>query len=499
MGSDSNEIRGKVIWLIGGLVAFFVLLAIPFSGLAFSGRVVLATAVLMAIWWMSEAVPIPATSLLPLVIFPAFGVLTSKQASIPYGNHNIFLFLGGFFIARAMEKHGLHRRIALSILVAVGTARRRVVLGFILATAFLSMWISNTASTMIMIPIALAVVGKLNARDSNFAKALFLGVAYGASVGGIATLVGTPPNIVLAGQMHSIFPNAPAFTFASWLPVGLAMTILMIPIILWVLTSLVFKLGHQKPIDKKILLDERKSLGPMSSEEKIVLWVFVIVVLGWIFRKTLNLGFITIPGWSEILGISKYVHDSTVAIFGTILLFIAPASDGTRVLDWDTAVKIPWGIVLLFGGGFSLATAFGASGLSKWIGTFLTGIEGMPVPIIIVTISVVMTTLTEFTSNTATATLMLPILAAAGVGIGTDPRLLMIPATLSDSCAFMLPVATPPNAIVFGSGQLKIKDMVRAGIFLNIAGVIVALIVVYFIAMPLFGIHPGVLPVWAKP
>ncbi len=494
----SVEIYGKTGWIIGGLIAFFVLLFIPFSGLAFSGRVVLATAVLMAIWWMSEAVPIPATALLPLVIFPAFGVLTSKQASVPYGDHNVFLFLGGFFIARAMERHNLHRRIALNILLAVGTAQRRIVLGFILATAFLSMWISNTASTMIMLPIALAVVDKLGEKGTSFAKSLFLGIAYGASVGGIATLVGTPPNIVLAGQMRNIFPNAPTLTFASWLPIGLPVTILMIPIVLWVLTSVIFKLGGKKHLDKEFLRSERASLGPMSREEKIVLFVFALVVVGWIFRKGLNLGFVSIPGWSGLLGISKYVHDSTVAMFGAMLLFIIPARDGGRVLEWRTAVQIPWGIVLLFGGGFSLASAFGASGLSQWIGNGLAGLGNLSIPVLIIAISTTMTFLTEFTSNTATATLMLPILASAAVGMGTDPRLLMIPATLSDSCAFMLPVATPPNAIVFGSGQLKIKEMMKAGIILNILGVIVVLAVMYFIGIPALGIHIGTMPLWAK-
>ena len=495
---QSIEIFGKMGYVVAGLIVFIVILLIPFSGLGFSGRVVLATAALMAIWWMSEAVPIPATALLPLIIFPAFGVLTSKQAATPYGDHNIFLFLGGFFIARAMERHNLHRRIAINILLAVGTAQRRIVLGFIIATAFLSMWISNTASTMIMLPIALAVVDKLGEKRTHFAKSLFLGIAYGASVGGIATLVGTPPNIVLAGQMRNIFPDAPPLTFASWLPVGLPVTILMIPIILWILTSVIFKLQSGKKLDREFLRKEKSSLGKMSREEKIVLWVFALVVFGWIFRKGLNLGFVSIPGWSSLLGISKYVHDSTVAMFGSMLLFILPARNGGRVLEWRTAVDIPWGIVLLFGGGFSLAYAFGSSGLSKWIGTNLAGLGNLSTPLLIIAISTTMTFLTEFTSNTATATLMLPILASAAVGMSVDPRLLMIPATLSDSCAFMLPVATPPNAIVFGSGQLKIKEMVKAGILLNIAGIIVVLLVMYFIGMPALGIHTGVLPGWAK-
>lgn len=489
--------QNNFLWIFGGLVIAGVLLCIPFPGLSWNGRIVLATAALMATWWVTEAMPIPATALLPLVIFPLFGVLTSQQAAAPYGNHNIFLFLGGFFIAIAMERHNLHRRIALAIMLRIGTAPRRIILGFMLATAFLSMWISNTATTMIMLPIAIAVMLKMKAEGSHFATALFLGIAYSASIGGIATLVGTPPNIVLVGQMHTIFPDAPAITFAKWFPLGLSVTVLFLPLAWLYLTNIAFKLERTEELPKDFLKKELSEMGKMSVGEKTVLWVFVAVALGWIFRKNLNIGFVTIPGWSNILGVAKYVHDSTVAMLGALLLFMFPLEGGKRVLDWKDATRIPWGIVLLFGGGFSLASAFGQSGLSAWVGHLLAGLGALHPLGLIAIITVVMAALTEFTSNTATTNLMMPVLASAAVGISIDPRLLMIPAALAASCAFMFPVATPPNAIVFGSGQIKIKDMVRAGIGMNIMGVIIVTALTYFLARPLFGI--AAFPIWAMP
>ncbi len=494
----SVEIFGRYGWVFLGIALFVIVVLLPLPGLSRSGRIVLATAALMAVWWMTEAAPIPATALLPLVVFPAFGVLSAKEAAAPYGNHNIFLFLGGFFIARAMERHNLHRRIAIKILLAVGVGRRKIVLGFILATAFLSMWISNTASTMIMIPIALAVLDKLGESDTSFAKALFLGIAYGATCGGIATLVGTPPNIVLAGQMRNLFPKAPPLTFASWLAVGMPVTVTLIPIVWLVLTRVAFRVEPGAAVGKEVLLAERRTLGRMSREEKAVFAVFALVVLGWIFRRDLNLGFITIPGWSTALGVGRYVGDATVAIAGALLLFLLPARGGGRVLEWRTAAKIPWGIVLLFGGGFSLAKAFGASGLSRWVGELLAGLGNLPLPLLVLLVTTTLAMLTEFTSNTATATLMIPILASAAVGMKLDPRLLMFPTTLAVSCAFMLPVATPPNAIVFASGKLAVKDMVRAGIFMNLAGIVLITAFTCLLVAPLLGLKAGVLPPWAQ-
>ena len=494
----SPEIAGKLGWVLLGFLIFTVVLCLPISGLSHNGKVVLATAALMATWWVSEAVPIAVTALLPLVVLPLFGVLSATEVAKPYGNKNIFLFIGGFFIAKAMEKHGLHRRIALRILLLTGTRRRMVILGFMLATAFLSMWISNTATTMIMIPMALSVVANLDARGTRFATALFLSIAYSASIGGIGTLVGTPPNIVFIGQMRTMFPDAPCISFANWLVVGLPVVALMLPLAWFYLSFVAFRFGEGKRLSREYLRGELKALGKMSYEERVVFWVFLFTALGWIFRRSINLGFLTIPGWSQILGVEKYVHDSTVAILGALVLFIFPSRDGGRVLEWRTAVNIPWGIVLLFGGGFALAHSFGVAGVSKWIGSSFAGLGVLPVPLLIVLTSTLMTFLTEFTSNTATATLMLPILGAAAVGMRIDPRLIMIPATISDSCAFMLPVATPPNAIIFGSGQVRIKDMFRTGFFMNLMGIVVVLLVSYLIMIPAMGIDVASFPPWAQ-
>ncbi len=468
-------------WALGlGPLFFLVVLLWPVPGLTFAGRVVLALALWMSVWWITEAIPIPATSLLPLVVLPLFGVAKAREVAAPYADPNIFLFLGGFFIAKAMEAHGLHRRIALHILSALrSTSESGVILGFMLATAFLSMWISNTATTMMMFPMAMAVVALHRSASHSFDKALLLGIAYSASIGGIATLVGTPPNIVFAGQAREL--AGLEVTFARWLAVGVPLVILFLPIAWWVLTRWVFGVQRkQHEAFAELIAREKAALPAPTVEEKFTLAVFVVVALLWIFRKSLNLGFVTIPGWSDLLGIRKTVHDSTVAMLGALLLFAVPLPGARRrfVLDWETALKVPWGVVLLFGGGFALAKAFGASGLSQWIGQALHGLAGLPVPLIVATTALLVTFLTELTSNTATATLLLPIAAAAARGIGLHPFVLMLPATLSASCAFMLPVATPPNAIVFGSERLEIRDMARAGIWLNLIGVAIVTFVV---------------------
>ena len=479
--------------LILGFLLFFIVLFLPLSGLNPVGKKVLATAILMAVWWITEAIPIPATSLLPLVLFPLLGVLKAKEVALPYANEKIFLFLGGFFIAKAMEKHELHRRIALRITLYLGTEPKRLILGFMVATAFLSMWISNTATTMMMLPIAIAVMQNFKGKGSvSFGKALSLAIAYSASIGGIATLVGTPPNIVLAGQAKELFPGGSEITFARWFLVGFPVLLLFLPLTWLLLTRFLIKVkSGSEGASREVLQKDLEQMGSMKRGEEITLFVFVLVALLWIFRSKLSFGFFEIPGWSDLLGLHRYVADSTVAVLGALSLFLIPLSlrNWEFVLDWKTAVNIPWGIVLLFGGGFALAHGFKVSGLSRWIGTQLVILKGLPVPILIIGTSLVMTFLTELTSNTATTTLMLPILASIAASIGVNPYLLMIPATISASCAFMLPVATPPNAIVFGSGYLRIPDMAKVGIWMNLVGLLIVFLVTYFIAVPVFGIR----------
>lgn len=499
------------IGLFLGIVLFVLLMVTPsFGGLSTPAKHTAAVALLMATWWITEAIPIPATALLPIILFPLLGIMGAKDVSTRYADQNIFLFMGGFFIAMAMQRWGLHKRIALYIVKFLGTSPRRIVLGFMIATAFLSMWISNTATTMMMFPIGLAVIyhaaNMLEREKSgidttpgnfNFGLALMLGIAYSASIGGIATLVGTPPNIVFAGIVKSMFPTAPEIGFLDWFKIGLPLVVIFLPVTWFYLTRIAVPPKIKRiPGGKDIIERDLRELGKVKLGEKLTLVVFLFVALAWIFRRNIDLGFFVIPGWSNVLGISEYVHDSTVAIFGAILLFLLPVDFRKRifVLNWEWALRIPWGIILLFGGGFALAAGFQTSGLAQWIGGRLSFLSGVPTIIMILSICLLLTFLTEVTSNTATTTMMMPVLGALAAATCVHPFLLMIPAAMSASCAFMLPVATPPNAIIFGSGYLRIPDMVRVGFFLNIIGAIIITLIVYFLVIPIFNINALPLP-----
>jgi sodium-dependent dicarboxylate transporter 2/3/5 len=480
-----------------GIFGFVLCYFIPIGGLSPEGHKVACCAIIIAIWWMTEAIPTPATSLLPLLLFPLLKIADMKTASSPYANPLIFLLVGGFFIARAMERHNLHKRLALYITLAVGTEPKRLILGFMLGTAFVSMWVSNTASTMMMIPVALAVLSQLSeGKESKFGTALTLGIAYAASVGGIGTLIGTTPQPIFAGQAKELVEagveGLTEVTFLRWMSIGLPLVILFIPLIWFYLVNVAFPVrkDRSKRSDKGILEEELEKMGPMSKGERLTFMVFLLTAFLWVFRKNINIGFLTIPGWSDATGVSDYVGDGTVAIFGALLLFVLPLDfkKNEFVLDWDTALKIPWGVVLLLGGGFSLAHAFQVSGLSLWIGSKATFLEGLPVILLVASIALMMTFLTELTSNTATSLLLLPILAGVAQGIGIHPYLLMIPAAISASCAFMLPVATPPNAIAYAGGYVKMGDMLKAGFFLNLMGIGIATFITLVIATRVFGI-----------
>ena len=463
-----------------------------------------AVAALMATWWITEAIPIPATALLPVALFPLLGIMKGKVVAGTYFNHIIFLFIGGFIMALAMQKWNLHRRIALRIMLLIGTSPKRIILGFMVATAFLSMWISNTATTMMMVPIALAIILKLKESDqsravSRFSVGLLIGIAYSASIGGIATLIGTPPNLSFTRIFDIYFPNAPDITFAGWFTFGLPCTILFL-LIAW-LTVTAFFVSRKQPISADIGLfrDEYSGLGKMTYEEKVVLVLFALMALLWLLRKDINVNLFTIPGWSTILPTPAFIDDGTIAIMISLFLFVIPAKSGKRgrLMDWKTATKLHWGIVILFGGGFALASGFKESGLSIWVAEQLTGLSGTSPVFLIASICTMLTFLTELTSNTATTEMVLPLLGSLAVAIKTNPLLLMIPATLSASCAFMLPVATPPNAIVFGSGEIKMSDMMRIGIVLNLIGVVLITTMMYLLGVIVFNIDPGQLPDWA--
>ncbi len=466
----------------------------------------------MALWWITEALPLAVTALLPLVLFPALGVLSSRSVASDYGNHLIFLFLGGFMIAIAMERWGLHRRIALGLVARVGTRPHRLVLGFLLSAAFLSAWISNTATTLMLLPIAMAVVGTLADRleqsegveavaklRTSLGPVLMLALAYGASVGGLATLVGTPPNIVMAGAARELFPEMPEIGFGQWMLLGVPISVCMLAMVYLVLMRFGIRGGLPKEEiaagGREALAEERRQLGPMSGGERKVLVVFGLTVLLWLTRQPLPLGFVEIPGWAQLFPRSSFVHDSTVAIAAGITLCALNAvrpESGRReaVLDWNSIrTRTPWGILLLFGGGFALASGFHESGLATWIGSRLEGLRGVPLPLVIAMTCLLTTFLTELTSNTATSTLLMPILAAVAVSLDAPPLLLMVPAALSASCAFMLPVATPPNAIVFGSGWVGIRQMARVGLVLNLLGVVIITTLCWFLAPLVLG--PG--------
>ena len=462
-----------------------------------------SVAVLMAVWWMTEAIPIPATALLPVALFPSLGILDGAETATLYFNHIIFLFLGGFVFALAMQRWDLHRRIALRILSILGTSPQRMVLGFMATTWFLSMWISNTASTMMMVTIALPIVAQLRGRVDagrlgGFPVALFLGVAYSASIGGMATLIGTPPNLSLTRILHIVFPGAPDLSFADWLFFALPTSTVFLLVAWRLLCRLFLREARSFRLAGDVFREERRKLGAMTFEQGAVLVLFVVLIGAWMFRADIELFGTTVPGWSSLLPDGDLIDDGTVAVWIALLLFVLPSRSrpGERLMDWETATALPWGIMLLLGGGFALAAGFKESGLSDWLGGQLTAFQGTPPIAMTVSICALMTFLTELTSNAATTEMALPILASLAVAIETDPLLLMVPATLSASCAFMLPVATPPNAIVFGSGEVRMADMIRGGILLNLIGVILITASIYLVGGVL-GIQPGQVPAWA--
>lgn len=463
-----------------------------------------AVAILMAIWWITEAVPLAVTALLPVILFPTLGIMNGKAASSIYFNHIIFLFIGGFIVALAMQKWELHRRIALFILIKFGVKPGNMLAGFMVATAFLSMWISNTATTMMMLPIALAIVirlekllGKEEVR--RFSIGLFLALAYSASIGGIATLVGTPPNLSFVRIFSITFPDAPEISFAGWFIFALPISIIFL-VVLWLLIKGLFVRNSNIRLDPELFRNQLKELGPMSFEEKIILADFILLIFLWLFRADISMGAFIIPGWSGIFGNPSFLNDGTVAITMALILFMVSSRSkkGEKIMDWGSTRELPWNIVLLFGGGFALASGFKESGLSIWMGEQLAWTSAMHPVVIVAIMCFAITFLTELTSNTATAEMLLPILAGLAIAIDINPLFLMIPATLSCSFAFMLPVATPPNAIVFGSQRLKISQMARAGIWMNLVGVVLITLAIYFLGQVVFDINLSEMPRWAQ-
>lgn len=472
----------KSIGFFLGIFLFIIIwFFVDFGAEFYKAKLVAAVAALMATWWVFESVPLAATSLVPLILFPSLGVLSASDTAPQYMNSTIFLFVGGFIIAIAMEKWNLHKRIALSVILFFGSSPSKIILGFMAAAGFISMWISNTATCLMILPIGLSIIYKVEKefgeeRSSNFSKALMIAIAYASTIGGIATLIGTPPNLIFLRMYKINFPNNPMIKFGEWMVFGVPLAVVMMIVAWFVLTKIIFRSDKNLVLNKTLVKEEKIKLGKMTTEEKSVLVVFVLTSFLWVFRSDIDLGSIKIPGWSNLFASASFIDDSTVAITMALILFLIPCKSAEHkykfVLDHHDIPKIPWDIVLLFGGGFALAEGFVQSGLSKLIGQGFIGLQGIPYIPLILIISTVVVFSSELTSNTAQTTIILPILAALSTQIGMNPLAIMIPATFSVSLAFMLPVGTPPNAIVFGSQRLQVWDMVKAGFILNIIGII---------------------------
>lgn len=550
------ELRPRIGLWLGPLAFLAILFFLDLDSQNPAATRMAAIVALMAIWWITEAIPLAATALLPIVLFPLMGIMRGRE--LPVGNRLdlstvpangdfsirdfdiifpnvanqymdwiILLFMGGFIIAIAVEKWNLHKRIALHILRLIGGQPHRLVLGFMVATGFLSMWLSNTATALMMMPMGMSLIllyeelneniraagGEVSERAPNFALTLLLGIAYSASIGGFATLIGTPPNGVLITQMSQLFPEAPEITFSSWMLFALPMSAVYMVLAWVVLTRLVFPLPATTPFSgKDFIQNEIKKLGSMSTEEKRVACVFGSAALLWMTRKERLFGAdVDVFGWSHYLDrflmsidsdpVGYLIDDGTVSIAMALTLFILPASKqvGGRLLDWEDTKKVPWGILLLFGGGLALAKGFSTSGLSVYVASQLQVLLGDATPLaIVIGTSGVITGLTEVMSNTATISLAVPIMASMSQAIGVHPLLLLIPSTLAASCAFMLPVSTPPNAIVYGSGRVPIMKMVVAGLWLDLLSIILLTGFVYTLGHLTFGVL-GEFPAWAMP
>ncbi|MGF1593680.1 MAG: SLC13 family permease [Kiloniellaceae bacterium] len=485
MNAADDETK-RIVPLIGlpaGPLAFLLLLVLPApAGLTPAAWAVAATVTLMVIWWITEALPVAATALVPIVIFPPLGVAGIADATAPYANPLIFLFLGGFLIAKAVERWNLHRRIALTILKAVGSTPDMLIGGFMIATAVLSMWLSNTATTIMMVPIALAVVALLDRGDARtsdrFALALLLGIAYAASIGGLGTLIGTPPNALLAAFLSERYGIA--IGFGRWMLFGVPLAALLLVLAWLLLTRIFVSVGHHAVAGaEEVIAGELRGLGPIGREERMVAAVFATVAALWVLRPLLE---DLLPG----TGLS----DPGIALLGGLALFAIPADlkQHRFLLDWEAAKTLPWGVLILFGGGLSLASAIQASGLAAWIGDLLAGFAGWPIFALILLVTGLVVFLTEVTSNTATASVFIPIAATLGASTIGDPALYAVPVAIAASCAFMMPVATPPNAIVYASGRITIPQMAKAGLLLNVVCTLVIGAAVYWAAEALLGI-----------
>ncbi|MFC2116784.1 SLC13 family permease [Bacteroidota bacterium] len=485
------------------VIALAIILINPVTDYPLISRMI-AVVVLMAGWWISEAVPIAVTSLLPLVLFPILGIMDGGDTAVQYFNDIIFLFMGGFILSLAMEKWDLHLKIAFRTLLLFGSKPYKILIGFMAASSVLSMWMSNTATAVLMLPIAISVLAEMEQihgkeKMVRFKIGLLLGIAYSCSIGGITTLIGTPPNLAFVAIFSKLYPSAEAISFSKWF-----IFVFPIYLILLISASLVLYAIFKPKFDSvgtfsKYIKEQNTKLGRSTFEQKVVMVVFSLFALMLIFKSDLVIGNFRLPGWSNIFPKAAFIKDGTVAVFFAVLLFVIPSSknNASQLMDWKTALKLPWGIILLFGGGFALARGSVESGLTQWIGEGLAQYAGSPPLIFIGLNTFLMAFLTEFTSNISTTQILLPVVAGMSESLMLNPKFLMIPVTLASSLAFMLPIATPPNAIVFGSRMLHIKDMILPGLILNILGIAVVTLAMYFWGTSMFDIDLSEFPAWA--
>ncbi len=444
-----------------------------------------AVTVWMAIWWLTEVVHLAVTALIPVIFLPLLGIAPPKDVAMQYMDQVIFLFIGGFIISFAIEKWGLHERIAFGILKTVGSRNDRILLGVMVTAYLISMWISNTATVMMLISAVLAIVamtdkaGGDTPAQKGFAKALLIGLAYSATIGGMATLVGTPPNMVFLRSYQEAYPGQ-TMTFVGWLAVGVPVSLSLLIVCYFVLRFLFVKQKQTPGLTKSYFVTAYQNLGPITKDQRTVAILFVTTAVLWFTRADIDLGTFVIPGWSSLFGNPSYLQDSTVAMFMAFILFLLPASSkpGSALLKWSDVTKLPFDIILLFGSGFALAEGFEVSGLSDWLAEKLQLFHDLNPVLLVAGITAVVCLISEFASNVASIQLVLPILIAFQKDLGTDPLLLMVPATLAASLGFMLPVATAPNTIVYGSGRIGVRDMARAGLILDIAGIIIITLIV---------------------
>ena len=520
MSQDSTERGGPLarrIGQLGGAALFFFFLYGPDLGLDPLQRKVAATTALTACLWVTVAIPVGAASLFPAALFPLLGVMSAREAAPLYMNQLVLLFIGAFIVAIGLERWGVHKRMALAIVARVGTSRTRLILGFMMASAFLSLWIANTATTLLMLPIALAVCDRIEAegeRDDRFVIALLLGIAYSASVGGMGTPVGTAPNQEFLGQLETRFPEGPRISFGDWFMAWAPLVLIFVPTAWLLLTRVILPQrdsGAKGSLGVDIIRSERAALGPMNTAQVRMLSLFVATALLWITRADLVFGEVRIPGWSRLFmgeeaadpaWYAKHkndISDATVATVMALMAFLIPSGvrRSENLMDWRSASKLPWEVLLLLGGGFCIAKGFQVSGLDKEIGAALSPLlEGTSDWVIIAVVALFISFLTELTSNTATTAVLLPVLAATAASARLNPMMVMMPATIAASAAFMMPAATPPNAVVFSSRRISVPQMFRTGFLLNLWTVLLIVLVFQLWVRPLWGIESE-LPEWA--